>query len=214
MTTSSPPARRKPTAHSAVTAGGPKDRATTRSKAPRRCSSRASTSARPHSTETRSPRSRVATARGQELTPTALDVEQHAARVGPPIEEDETGQPPATPEIEHPPVEVTDRERQIARVLVLARHRTGPEQAEPTGLLEDVEEPRRTALGHRDPSAPGRWIRRGAGPRAGGVLALRHRRDAVDLARGVVDDLAVARRHRLERLRPTGLQHLLRERCG
>jgi hypothetical protein len=54
LTTRRPPAPRKPTAHSAVLAGDPKARATTRSNVPRSSRCRASSSARPQATDARS----------------------------------------------------------------------------------------------------------------------------------------------------------------
>lgn len=54
LTTRWPPGRRNPMAHSAVTAGGPNDRAVTTSKCSRCAGSRARSSARPSRTATRS----------------------------------------------------------------------------------------------------------------------------------------------------------------
>jgi hypothetical protein len=54
LTTRRPPAPRKPAAHSAVLAGDPKARATTRSNVPRSSRCRASSSARPQATDARS----------------------------------------------------------------------------------------------------------------------------------------------------------------
>ena len=54
LTTRRPPAARNPTAHSAVVAGDPKPRATTRSNTPRSSGCRASSSARPQATDARS----------------------------------------------------------------------------------------------------------------------------------------------------------------
>ncbi len=56
------PARGSPTAHSAVVAGAPNPRATTSSNSPRNSWSLASSSARPHATDTRSARSSAPTA--------------------------------------------------------------------------------------------------------------------------------------------------------
>lgn len=62
LTTSRPATRRKPQAHSAVTAGEPKLRLTTRSNAPRNAGNRAARSARSVTTVTRSARSSSPTA--------------------------------------------------------------------------------------------------------------------------------------------------------
>lgn len=63
LTARRPPQRRKPTAHSAVTAGGPNARAATRSKWPRHPGCLARSSARPHTDRSRSSAPRTRSAR-------------------------------------------------------------------------------------------------------------------------------------------------------
>ena len=169
VTTSSPSRRRKPTAHSAVTAGGPNDRATTRSNPPRRRSSRASASARPHSTATREARSRVATARvkkshrrrwASSSTPVASDHSPNNTRPGTP--------PPLPRSRTRPRQSPIPRARSSACWYWRA---TGPGPSRPSSrrFLEDVEQRPRILVGHRDRlgADSGGRVRPGAGPRAG-----------------------------------------------
>ena len=93
------PGRRKPTADSAVTAGGPNPRATTRSNPPRRSGSRARSSARPGCTSIRPPRSRVDRL-GQAVGRAAAGVEEAAAGVGPGQRQDEPGDAGTGAEVE------------------------------------------------------------------------------------------------------------------
>ena len=67
VTTRLAPARRNPTAHSAVTAGRPNERATTRSNVPRSSGARARSSARPQVTRRRPSSPSVATASSRKL---------------------------------------------------------------------------------------------------------------------------------------------------
>ena len=213
LTTSRPPDREKPDRAFGRGRRRAEARATTRSKSPASSGSRASSSARPHHTEHRSAMPSCRDRLAEELrTGAGWRRAATPGRLGQRVGEHEARQPAAGPEVEEPPGTPGAAGRAPAigvRMLELTTA-TGPGPENPRRLLRCVE--RAQARGHGITSRPASG--RTEHHPATRVLALGLGGHAVDLGRGVVDDLAVRRRHRLERLGPAALEHLGRQRAG
>ena len=102
----------------------------------------------------------------------------------------------------------------IAAVLDVVLDRFRPEEAARPGVLEDLDqEGVLVHLGAPSESAGSGTLAvgrcRDEHDAASRLLTLGLGRHTVDLGRGVMHDLAIERRHRLERLGATRLEHLL-----
>ena len=226
VTTSRPPTARKPTAHSAVTAGAEKHRATTRSNGPRHAGSRASRSARPQhdlGSDRPDPGARPparGTRTGAAERPAGSRWSRASVRRG--------RVPGGRHPIRGPRTAPPNGPMAVARSLECARtgvtRRPGPRNPSSRESSRTADSsarsitPAPTSGGAIGPGRSELLARVGSSrPQdhpAPGLLALGLGGHAVDLGGGVVDDLAVARRHRLERLGPARLEHLRRRASG
>ena len=132
VTTRCPPGRRNPTAHSAVVAGGPNDRAVTRSNAPRSSGSRASSSARPSATRHRSPSPSASIASRRNSQRRCWASSSTTDACGERGRDHEPGEPATGSQIEDPPRGRVQHRGKIGRVLELAAD--GPRSDEPPTL--------------------------------------------------------------------------------
>ena len=167
-TISQPPGRRRGAAHSATTAGRPKDRARTPSKRPRRSPSRPATSARSWRTVTRSakPRRRTASLRKAVFRPLAS--RRTSATSGRRTATTRPGSPPPEPRSSRTGGVAPSGQRSARNqgeafgVAQLDVEGAGAEKARGPGLVEDLgEEGGGGGGGGAGVSGVGAWHRRG-----------------------------------------------------